>query len=162
MAETDVSVYTIEKDRFLSFIYGTEFEKTLLRLIKNRSSETWNIMSTSPLLQQLTTYQKTWLESILVPKELKGPGILMKENKSLAQVYIIRKGEVEVSKKGKKVTSLKRGDFIGAMHRIHRDELAEFTVRYKKPVSLFAIERADALEFIERNPGLGMKLAYIF
>ncbi len=60
-------------------------------------------MSISPLLQQLTTCQKTWLESILVPKELKGPGILMKENKSLAQVHIIRKrrgGGEQERKKG--------------------------------------------------------------
>jgi len=77
VAETEVQVYTVEKEKFLSFIYGTQFEKTLRRLIANRSSETWNLMASSQHLQRLTTYQKTWLESILVRRELQGPGVLI-------------------------------------------------------------------------------------
>ncbi|KKL59521.1 hypothetical protein LCGC14_2214510, partial [marine sediment metagenome] len=159
VAETEVMTYAIHKDKFFSFIYGTAFEKTLQRLIKIRSSETWNIMATSPILQQLTTYQKTWLESILVPKELKRRGTLIKEDKSLEQFYIIREGQVAVSRKGRAVTDLKRGDVIGALHRIQRDELARFTVSYKGNLSLFTVDRSDLNDFLELNPGLGMKLA---
>jgi len=160
VAETDVLLYAIEKDKFLSFIYGTEFEKTLRRLIANRSIETWNIMEGSPYLQRLTTYQKTWLESILVPKEFEKPGLLVKEGKSLEQFFIIREGEVEVSKGSRVVAALGRGDCIGAIQRIHGDEMAEFTVRHKGSLSVFAVERNDLLDYLEGNPGIGMKLAY--
>jgi CRP-like cAMP-binding protein len=160
VAETDVLLYSIEKDKFLSFIYGTQFEKTLRRLITNRSVETWNLMNSSAHLERLTTYQKTWLESILTPKEFDGASALVKEGKSLEQFFIIRCGTVEVSQKGRTVATLGPGDFVGAMHRIQRDELAEYTFSHPGPLSVFAVSREDALDFLEGNPGVGMKLAY--
>jgi CRP-like cAMP-binding protein/phosphoribosyl 1,2-cyclic phosphodiesterase len=160
VAETDVLLYAIDKDKFLSFIYGTEFEKTLRRLIANRSIETWNLMAASSYLARLTTYQKTWLESILLPKELPGPGVLVKEGKSLEQFFIVRNGDVRVSKSGRRVANLSNGDFIGSMHRIQREELAEYTVSHAGPLSLYAIDRQDVVDFLEGNPGVGMKLSY--
>ena len=159
VAETDVNLYAVTKEKFLSFIYGTQFEKTLRRLVANRSSETWNIMAASPVLQHLSSYQKTWLESILAPKEHQGPGVLVKEGKSLEQFFILREGEVEVSRNGRLAATLGRGGCIGAMNRIHRDELAEFTVSYRKDLKLFTIDRRDVLDFVEGNPGVGMKLS---
>jgi CRP-like cAMP-binding protein len=159
VAETDVRVYTIAKAKFLSFIYATDFERTLRRLIKIRSSETWNIFATSPVFQQLTTYQRTWLESILTPVERPGSGELVKENKSLEQIFIIRSGEVRVSRKGEQLAVLKTGEFIGSLHRLQRDALAQYTYSYDDDLTLFAIRRSDALDFLDKNPGLGMKLA---
>ncbi|MBA7517245.1 hypothetical protein ES705_09298 [subsurface metagenome] len=161
-AETDVRAYTIEKDKFLSFIYGTDFEKTLRRLVANRNSETWNILVSSPFSQFMTSYQKTWLESILVPRELKGRGTLVQAGKPFAEIYIIRRGLVKVSKQGRKVAALRRGDIIGDMQRVQLDKPADFTVTYNRSLSLFAVSKTDAVDFIEGNPGLAMKLSYDF
>jgi hypothetical protein len=38
--------------------------------------------------------------------------------------------------------------------------MAEFTVRHKESLSVFAVERNDILDYLEGNPGIGMKLAY--
>lgn len=57
VAETDVVAYTITKDRFLSFISGTEFEKTLVKVAKMRDAESWNVLSSSAF-QSLTATQK--------------------------------------------------------------------------------------------------------
>lgn len=160
VAETEVLVYTIEKDKFLSFIFNTQFEKTLRRLVANRSSETWNLMASSPYLQKLTTYQKTWLESILTPRELAGPGVLIKEGKSLEQFFIIRRGEAKVSQQRRQVATLGPGDFIGQLARIQREELAPYTVGFRNHLSLFAVNRAEILDFMEGNPGVAMKLVY--
>jgi CRP-like cAMP-binding protein len=160
VAETEVLVYTIEKDKFLSFIFNTQFEKTLRRLVANRSSETWNLMASSPYLQKLTTYQKTWLESILVPRELAGPGVLLKEGKSLEQFFIIRRGAVTVSREERLVATLGAGDFIGTLARIQREELAPYTVGFRDSLSLFAVNRADLMDFLEGNPGVAKKLVY--
>jgi CRP-like cAMP-binding protein len=162
VAETDVRVYAIAKAKFLSFIYGTDFERMLRRLTKIRSNETWNIFTTSPAFRQLTSYQRTWLESILTPVERTGSGELIKENKSLEQIFIIRKGEVRVSRRGKELARLKSGDFIGSLHRLQRDALAQYTYSYDRDLSLFAIKRSDALDFLDKNPGLGMKLAQFY
>lgn len=162
VAETDVNVYTIEKNKFLSFINGTDFEKTLRRLINNRNRGVWNIISVSKFSKFLSSYQKTWIESILVEEKYEKPGVIVKEGEILTRIYIISSGQVQVSKKGKQIAVLDRGDFIGAMNRIHSREPAEFTFSYKKPLTLLCISKNDAIEFIKRNPGLGMKFTYDF
>ncbi len=162
IAETDVIVYTIEKNKFLSFISGTDFEKTLRRLIKNRNRGVWNILSVSKFSKYLSSYQKTWIESILVQEKYEKSGTIIREGEVLKRIYIISKGKVNVSKKGKKIAVLDKGDFIGAMSRIHRGEAAEFTFTYNKPVTLLYISKKDAIEFLKRNPGLGMKFSYSF
>ncbi len=162
VAETDVIVYTIEKNKFLSFISGTDFEKTLRRLIKNRNRGVWNIISVSKFSKFLSSYQKTWIESILVQEKFEKSGIIIKEGEVLKRIYIISRGNVNVSKKGRKIAVLDKGDFIGAMNSIHSGEVAKFTFAYEKPVTLLYISRKDAIEFIKRNPGVGMKFSYSF
>jgi CRP-like cAMP-binding protein len=162
VAETDVTAYTIEKNKFLSFISGTEFELTLQRLIKNRENVIWNVLASCPLFSRLSSYQKTWIESILVLVEYKGTGILIEEGKQIDNIYIINEGEVFVSQKGKYITTLKRSDFIGAMHKIHRGERAEYTFTYEDEISLLTLKNEDVLEFVNKNPGVGMMFTFDF
>jgi len=162
VALTDVELFSIERDRFLSFISGTAFEETLERLMTRRSNETWELLSHSPHLQMLTNYQKTWLESLLTPVEFSGSGTLITEGEPLPCVYIINEGRVHVSRGNKGIGILGRGDFIGAPHIIQRGLPAEYTFRHEKPVKLFSVSRDDMVEFVRQNPGLGMKMAYRF
>lgn len=162
IAGTDVEFFTIERNKFLSFIAGTAFETTLMRLIKNRSSETWNIFVSSPYFQRLSNYQKAWLESILSPVEYKGPGILIEEEKMVPAIYIVRKGKVDVSRGGKTITELGHGDLIGSMNKIYQDLPADYSFKYQDPVSLYRIEREEVYEFIKQNPGASMRLSYDF
>jgi CRP-like cAMP-binding protein len=159
VALTRVRVYSIPKERFLGFIQDTHFERILERLVRNRSSETWSLLTTNPRLGALTTYQRTWLESILVPREMAGSGTLMQEGGPVEAVYIIRRGEVTVERAGRRIATLRRGEFIGEMVDIQRGAPSAVTVSHARPLKVYVIERADAIEFIDRNPGLGMKLA---
>ncbi len=162
VAETDLVAYTITREKFLNFLVGTEFGETLHRLAKIRSSETWNLLSTSHFFQYLTSSQKTWLESIFIPVEKTEPGILIKEGGPLQYIYIIRDGEVEVTQKGKMLSILRKGEFIGALQKVHRGEPSNYTFTHKEPVSLFAMRKEDILNFVEKNPGQLMKLVYDF
>ena len=162
VAETDVIAYTIQKDHFLSFIAGTEFEETLKNLIKNRDRESWELLSMSKPFRRLTTYQKTWLESVLNPDNREKSGMLITEGENFENVFIIRKGQVEVSRGGKSVAMLKKGDIVGAISKLDRKLPSSYTFSHNIPVSLYAVKRKDYEKFIERNPGLIMKLAYKF
>jgi len=162
IAETDVLAYTITKDHFLSFISGTEFEETLKRLLRNRDQETWEILSTGKSFQRLTSYQKTWLESVLHPVEITEATILIQEDKQFDNIYIVRNGNIEASKDGKRIADVGRGEIIGAMHELDRNAGAEYTFTAHGPVSLYEVKRHDYEKFIERNPGLLMKLANEF
>ncbi|MCP4138132.1 MAG: cAMP/cGMP-dependent 3',5'-cyclic-AMP/GMP phosphodiesterase [bacterium] len=161
-AETDVVVYTIEREKFLNFIAGSEFEKTLNRLVKIRNSETWNLLSTSNVFKQCTSSQKTWLESIFIPIEKTHSDILIKEGNRISYIYIINSGEVEVTKKGQPIARLKRGDFIGSFQKVHKKEPEDYTFSNTIPVSLYAVKAEDILKFVESNPGLLMKIVYDF
>ena len=161
VAETDIVVFTITRDRFLNFIRGTEYEKTLRRLARIRSSETWNLLSTSDFFKYCTSSQKTWLESIFIPMEKKGSGMLLKEGEPIEYIYLISEGEIEVTEKGRPVCTLGRGDFIGSLKNVHDNEPSSQTYAHKKPLSLFAMKRDDIIRFIEFNPGLLMKITRI-
>jgi CRP-like cAMP-binding protein len=162
IAETDVTLYAIPRDKFLNFIVGTEFEKALRRLARIRNSETWNLLSSSPFFRHCTASQKTWLESIFIPVERPEAGVILKEGRPIEFMYIIRSGEVKVSKKGKEVSVLRTGDFIETLINVHRGKPAAFTYSHDGPVSLYAMPREEMYRFAEKNPGLLMKLTYDF
>ncbi len=161
-AETDVVAYTIPREKFLNFIVGTEFEKALKRLARNRNSETWNLLSTSYYFQHCTASQKTWLESIFLPQEKTGSGILIMEDVNPEYIYIIQEGEVEVVLNGKVIAVLKRGDIVGDVQRLHKSEPQIYTFRHTNIVTLLAVKNGDMMLFLDKNPGLIMKLVYDF
>lgn len=162
IAETDVTLYSIPRDKFLNFIIGTEFEKVLRRLAIIRNSETWNLLSTSPFFRLCTASQKTWLESMFIPVERTEAGVILKEGRPIDFMYIIRSGEVKVSKKGKEVAVLKKGDFIETLMNVHSGKPARYTYSHDGPVWLYAMPRDEMYRFAEKNPGLLMKLTYDF
>jgi CRP-like cAMP-binding protein len=162
VAETGVTLYTIGREEFLHFIENTELKRTLKRLAQVRDSETWNVLSTSPFFRILTSTQKTFLESLLHSAEIKKPGTIIKKGETLDRIYIVRKGTVDVFDGEEKVATLGRGDFLGAMGKLHRGEPAEYTFTSSGPGALYYIEREDVLTFLNNNPGLIMKLVYDF
>ncbi|MBV6492527.1 MAG: hypothetical protein LDLANPLL_00521 [Turneriella sp.] len=163
IAETEVTLFSIEKEKFLNFIAGSEFEKILHRLARVRDAESWNIISESRHLNFLTSTQKTWLESMLIKEEKNDAGLIYPANSSPQYFYIIRAGEITVTDGNESLGKLSRGDVV-----IHADllktgrETFSYTFRNEAPVSLYSISREDALKFFDRNPGVKMKLQYEF
>lgn len=162
VAETDLVVYTIPRDKFLNFIVGTEFEKTLQRLARIRTSETWNLLSASSFFKHCTSSQKTWLESMFIPMELEHTNTVFGDSPNEPYVYIIRNGEVDVLRKGKTIAVLKRGDLIGSLRSIYFKDPSEYRFLCRGPVSVYAMTTDDIRRFIDHNPGLLMKLVYDF
>jgi len=162
VAETDVIAYTIDRDKFQNFIIGTEFEKMLLRLAKIRSSETWNLLSESDFFKYCTATQKTWIESIFIPIELPKEGSILRAGEGFDFIYIIRQGEVSVSDGDKVVSVLRRGDYIGTMLDILRENPAHYNYTHTDPVSVFAMKKQDIIKFAKQNPGIVMKQVYAF
>ncbi|MFP4329356.1 MAG: cAMP/cGMP-dependent 3',5'-cyclic-AMP/GMP phosphodiesterase [Spirochaetaceae bacterium] len=162
VAETDVETLLIRKNKFLAFISGTEFENVLMRLIKNRSEEYWNLMVHSPVFSQMTDYQKMWLESCFEPKDFHGSGVLIEEKKQLEGVYVIREGIVEVFRNGKKQKTLKPGELVGEMISIQRDRSSRYTFSHRGTVRTLFIPASDVRKFVERNPGIAVRTQFNF
>ncbi len=158
IAETDLDVLTIEKNQFLNFIAGTEFEELLHRLINGRTEETWNTLVQSETLQQLTDYQKMWLESCLEPAGFRRSQTLIQAGKKLPGVYIVRNGGVEVRDGRKTIAVLGPGDLAGEMYDIQRDAPAAYNLVADRDMQAFYISAEDVQRFVRRNPGTAMRL----
>lgn len=162
VAETDVQLYAVEKNRFLNFISGTEFEQVLKRLIDNRSEETWNVLVDSKSLFGFTDYQLMILESMLEPIERKGGGVILREHQGLPGIFVINRGMVTAARQGRVIFTLKRGDVIGSAERVQRAEPSEFTFTHDSAVSLFFINSQNLNLFIEKNPGSIIRMSYTY
>lgn len=162
VAETEVLAITIDKPQFVNFISGTRFEKILKRLIARRSPDTWNLLAESRCFNHLSDYQKMWIESLLTEKEFAAKDVILREGEVLTGIYVIRSGLVHITKNGTTITKISRGDLIGMIHKIQRDELAEFTFTAEDGLSVYFIDKDDVAAFAAKNPGVGMKLAYAF
>jgi CRP-like cAMP-binding protein len=162
VADTDVETLLIRKNKFLAFISGTDFENVLMRLIKNRSEEYWNLMVHSPVLSQMTDYQKMWLESCLEPKDFHGAGVLVEQGKKLDGVYVIREGIVEVYRDRHKLDTLRPGELAGEMISIQRNRNSRYTFAHRGTLRTLFIPSHEVRRFVERNPGVAVRTQYNF
>lgn len=158
-AETDVILFTIEKDKFLNFITGTEFEKILMKVANIRSSETWNLLLMNNFFRYCNSTQITWLESMFIPYEITAPGKIINEGEKFDKVYIIREGTVQVSEKKKHVATLGKGDFVGSLDRLYKNLPERYTFSVSEPLSLYAMDKKEIRVFLDKNPGLIMKFS---
>ncbi|MFP4115330.1 MAG: cAMP/cGMP-dependent 3',5'-cyclic-AMP/GMP phosphodiesterase [Spirochaetota bacterium] len=158
VADTDLETIVIPRDRFLNFVSGTEFGRILQRVIDRRDNRTWNLLVESDSFARLSDYQRMWLESYLEPLAYSEPRTIVAEGDRLPGLYIVSDGRVEVRDGDGGVRSIERGGVIGYLHRIMRDEPARYTYSSSGPVEMLFMPRSDALELIDRNPGLTMRI----
>jgi len=156
-ADTDVVLLTIEKEKFLSFISGTQYDIILRRLSRIRSPETWNLLSTSNLFKYCTSSQKTWLESLFIPYVKTGEGYLIKKGDQIEYIFIINEGEVFVDINGK-IKTLKYGDYVGKLKDVYEKIPSQYDYFHTHDVYLYAIPAKDMYIFLNKNPGILMKL----
>ncbi|PKL41292.1 MAG: cAMP/cGMP-dependent 3',5'-cyclic-AMP/GMP phosphodiesterase [Spirochaetae bacterium HGW-Spirochaetae-1] len=161
-AVTDVTAYAIEKDSFLSFIEGTDYLEVLNRLVDIRDNDAWETLSESNFIRYCTSTQRTFLESLLTAVTLEGPGNLIDEGAALDTIYIIRSGHVVMKEKEAIITVLGKGDIVGSVLDLYSGEPSQYSFTYRDNLSLYTVSSDDFHKFLDKNPGLIMKLKYDF
>ncbi len=162
IAKTDTTVLTMTQDKFFSFISGTHFEDTLKHLAKYRNLEVYKLLLETKFFQVLTNFQKTWIESMIKPLIIDGEGMIVSENNHIDGIYFIFDGEIHVTQKDKKITTLNKSNFIGTFREIDKEEPSKYSFSYNSKVTLYKINRQEAINFIQNNPGIVNKLDYDF
>jgi CRP-like cAMP-binding protein len=159
VADTDIDAIVIPRNRFVNFVTGTEFGRVLQRIIDRRDEKNWNLLVESPGFARLTDYQRMWLESCLQPAQFDAGKTLVREGDPLPGLYILVSGEVSVSTDGGETARVGRGETIGQLDRIVRDLPAEYTFTALDDVQTLLVSRDDALDFVDRNPGIPRRIA---
>lgn len=158
VADTELETIVIPRDRFVNFVSGTEFGRVLQRVIDRRDNRTWNLLVESEAFAHLSDYQRMWFESYLEPCSFPGSTTILEEGEPLPGLYVVTDGLVEAWNGDGRKRTIERGGTIGLLHRIMRGESSQYTYTAARPVEALFMTRDDALELIDRNPGLAMRV----
>jgi len=162
VASTDVIAYSISKNSFLNFIHGSDLASIFKNLAVVREQNSWAILSESDTFRQLTSAQKTQLESIMVLEAFEDDEVLIRQGKTFEKAYIIRTGGVDVIKDGELVVSLKPGDFVGEIFSLQKHSPSNYTFKAKSGTDAFYIKRDDINSYLQKNPRVYMNLIYFY
>jgi CRP-like cAMP-binding protein/glyoxylase-like metal-dependent hydrolase (beta-lactamase superfamily II) len=162
VAETDVQALTIEKARFLSFIRGTDLMEKFEKLNQIRRTGTWETLSNSRFFRGMTSAQKTSMEILMEEEEIPGGRDLITEGSNFDDVFIIKRGEVDVLHGGRTIETLAWGDFCGEIYNFQKGFTSTLTFRTKTACQVYRISRNGMLHYIHDNPGVYMRLNYVY
>ena len=76
--------------------------------------------------------------------------------------FIIKEGEVEVSSSDLLFEVLRRGGFVGELFQLQKNAPSHFHFCARTDVEAYAIEAAALRDYIANNPGMYMRLNYVY
>jgi CRP-like cAMP-binding protein len=161
-ADTDLTLITIEKTRFLQFIRGSKLHENLTKLNQIRDTNTWNLLTQSKIFRGLSSHQITQLELILKLETIHASTLLIEENKKFFKGYIIRTGKVKVYQHGKFIKDLLPGEFAGEIYMLTKHLPSNYTFISEGVTEVYYISDEEAIEYIKKNPGVYMKLNSVY
>jgi CRP/FNR family transcriptional regulator, cyclic AMP receptor protein len=110
-----------------------------------------------PLFEDLSRKELVQLERICEDLEVAPGRILCKEGQTGQEFFVIVDGTVQVTRKGRRVATLRSGDFVGEIAVI--TELPRnATVTAETPVRLFALTGRDFRGVLDKNPSVERKV----
>lgn len=157
-AKTEVTVLVLSKHDFLHFIEGTSVAENVKNLEKNRQTDSWKLLDKSPIFSQFSISQKIQLQIVMQHVECDAETFLIRQGGTPDACYVLEIGEFEVRKDGKPVRTLDVGDFIGDVYTFQNDEPSRFDFVATQPSHVYEIQQKDMLNFIDKNPGVYLRL----
>ncbi len=162
IAETDVAALTIEKTKFLNFIKGSDLSKKFVRLSQIRQTGTWDVLNKSRFFRGITSAQTTQLELIMEQRSCAGQDYLIEQDNTFNEAFIIKSGNVSVMKDGREIEQLTRGDFCGEIYQLQKEAPSTLSFHARSDLTVYAIGRDNIVRYIKENPGMYMRLAYVY
>ena len=161
-AETEVEALTIEKSKFLNFIKGSGLNQKFLTLNEIRKTGSWETLAKSRFFRSTTSSQRTQLELIVRLLKLRAGDLMIRQGLTFDHAYIIKKGSVHVLTHGRLIEELGPGDFCGEIFKLQKNAPASYDFKATSNLEVFAIERQDLIAYITENPGVYMRLNYVY
>ncbi len=110
-----------------------------------------------PLFEDLSRKELIQLERICEDLEVEPGRILCKEGQTGQEFFVIVDGKVQVTRKGRRLSTLSSGDFLGEIALV--TELPRTaTATAETPVRLFVLTRREFHAVLDQNPKVERKV----
>jgi CRP-like cAMP-binding protein len=123
-----------------------------------RSNAKFDLIKGAPLFEHCSKQDLRHICGIADELDLRAGKVLIQEGKRGREFFIIVSGEVEVTRKGKKVGTLGPGAFVGEMALLSKTPRTA-TVTASTPVHVLVITDRSFIALLEGEPALWLKVA---
>jgi CRP/FNR family cyclic AMP-dependent transcriptional regulator len=111
----------------------------------------------APLFEGLSRTELVQLARVSEDLEVPAGTVLCKEGEAGREFFVIVDGEVEITRKGKRVATRGSGDFFGEIALLE-DTPRMATVTAKTPLRFFVLTRRDFRHLVDVNPRVERKV----
>ena len=159
-ARTDLILLAINKLDMLSFIRGTESETLLQHLATYQNKALRDVLDQNHILSSLTPSQQTQLHRVIKPVSASVPAqaVVVECGATHERCHIIRQGAVGIYRSGRLIDTLKVGGIFGVKTAFAPAEGSEYRFKAMNETSFYAIEHNALQNYIDKNPGVYIKL----
>jgi CRP-like cAMP-binding protein len=149
-AKTALDLVEIDRYDFLYLLRGTDIPHRLVRLARMREERSWEVFEKNSALRQLTSGQKTQLQSFLEPRTVTKGDLLWRAGEPAVYAYIVDEGRFAVES----LEPFHAGAFLGEVDALREGRACPSTARAVEDGRVFRITRSDLLRFFNENPGV--------
>jgi CRP/FNR family transcriptional regulator, cyclic AMP receptor protein len=111
----------------------------------------------APLFEGLSRKELVQLARLSDDLEVREGTVLCKEGTPGREFFVLVDGKVDVSRKGRRVTTLGGGDFVGEISLLEQTSRTA-TVTAKTPVRLFVLTDRDFRHVVDQFPSVERKI----
>lgn len=158
VAKTDVDLVALDRNDFLAALRGSEMLTRLERLVRVRDEGAWELLAQNSVLAQLTSAQKTQLQTYLVPVQGEDNEVLWRAGDLPRRAYLVDDAVVTLRCPEGELKPFTCGAFVGEVDALRGSGPSPSSARVTRSGKLFAINQPDLLRFFEDNPGVYLSL----
>ena len=122
-----------------------------------RSATKLDLIARVPLFAALSKSERGQVASIADEIDLPGDKLLIREGEPGREFFVLLEGEVEVTRKGKRLATRRSGEFFGEIALVSRLPRTA-TVKTRGPVRALVIRDVDFRAVLKRTPAIAVKV----
>jgi CRP/FNR family cyclic AMP-dependent transcriptional regulator len=111
----------------------------------------------APLFEGLSRKELIQLARVSEDLEIPAGRMLCKEGERGQEFFVIVDGEVDITRRGKRVAARGGGDFFGEISLLEETPRMA-TVKAKTPLRVFVLTRRDFRKLVDENPNVERKV----
>jgi CRP-like cAMP-binding protein/phosphoribosyl 1,2-cyclic phosphodiesterase len=154
VARTNVELLTLDRHAFLYLLRGTDIPTRLARLATARLTRSWELFGQNRSLRQLSSPQKTQLQTYLELCSLKEGDVLWRRGEPVTQAFLLDSAKVLIEGDAERSEPYGPGTWFADVEALRTPRLHENTAYVLESGQAYRIDGTDLVKFLDGNPGV--------